>query len=70
MSWEQVWMASILNDENIGINILEVKDNTKDPSFLGLRNIFDTNSASSWELLTMIPFCRNLDICALTFTLS
>ena len=42
----------------------------KDPSFWGLQNIFDTNSASSRELLTMIPFCRNLDICALTFTLS
>ena len=42
----------------------------KDPSFLGLRNILEMNSPSSRELLTTIPFSRNLDILALTFALS
>ena len=38
--------------------------------FIILRNIFEVNYPSSWELLLMIPFSRNLDIGALTFSLS
>ena len=67
-------MESVLNmmKTNKCIKILfKLRITRKDPSFLGLRNIFEMNSPSSWELLTMIPFSRNLDdICALTFALS
>ena len=38
--------------------------------FIILRNIFEVNYPSSWELLLMIPFSRNFDIGALTFSLS